>query len=68
MKILIREMLVGRKAAPTAISRTFAPVVDENQASLLRTFLFEPLSKGKAAALRPGGRMILEKPCRNCFA
>ena len=37
-----KENLVGTETAPTALFRTFTPFSDENQVSLVRTFLSDP--------------------------
>ena len=57
MEILARENLVRGKAAPTAISKTFSPLVRRiwNLVSLVRTLLSDPSSKVKLADLGVGG-------------
>ena len=51
MEILTKENLVGAKIAPTAVSRTFTPLLKGDQVSLVRTFLSDPGSERKISRL-----------------
>ena len=67
MELLTKENLVGAKTPPTAVSRTFTPLIRGNQRSLLRIQFSHPESDGKSAGLGGGGRIgILKIGC--CFA
>ena len=62
MDILAEQNLVGAKIAPTAISRTSAPLVRRIN-SLLRIHFSHPESDGKSSDVGVGGRIGILRVC-----
>ena len=54
MEILTKDNLVGAKTAPTAVSRTFTPLLNENRVPLVRIHFFHPESDGKSSDVGSG--------------
>ena len=60
MDILAKENLVGAKTAPTPIFQDFRSLSKENQVSLVRTFLSDPVPKVKPAGLEVGDEKMMK--------
>ena len=61
MEILTKEHLVGAKTVPTAISRTFIPLLREASQALVRIHFSQPESDGKSSDVGVGVRVGILK-------